>query len=252
MSPSYAVLIDGGFVKRKLGTSRQPAGIEAMRDLLGKVRSHACVADMRLHRVYFYDSRPLETAEDKPLKGGKVDFSVSPIVSRSQKLQRELAREPFVSLRMGELAFNGWRVDPRQLSKARGQSIEITEADLQPSIGQKGVDMRIGMDIAALTLKRQVQVIVLVTGDSDFVPAMKFARREGAQLFLAPLGHGVKESMREHCDLVIDLPVTRSSRLDRQALGEWVAAIPKSSVTLSPDDVGLGAPRFQDARSQTS
>ena len=40
--------------------------------------------------------------------------------------------------------------------------------------------MRVGLDIASLTLKKQVEVIVLVTGDSDFVPAMKFARREGA------------------------------------------------------------------------
>ncbi len=65
--------------------------------------------------------------------------------------------------------------------------------------------MRLGLDIAALTLKDQVKVIVLVAGDSDFVPAMKFARREGAQLFLAPLGHGIKEPMREHADLVLEI-----------------------------------------------
>ncbi len=64
--------------------------------------------------------------------------------------------------------------------------------------------MRIGLDIASLTLKKQVQVIVLVTADSDFVPAMKFARREGAQLVLVSLGHGIKDGMREHADLVID------------------------------------------------
>lgn len=212
MTTTYAVLVDGGFVKRKLGTSKRPAGIEEMRDLLSKIRSHACVNGMRLHRVYFYDSKPLETAEEKPLNGGKVDFSASPIVARSQKLQLELSREPFVSLRMGELSFNGWRVSPRHLSNAKGASVEITESDLSPAIGQKGVDMRIGMDIAALTLKRQVQVIVLVTGDSDFVPAMKFARREGAQLFLAPLGHGIKESLREHSDLVIDLQIQPGGR----------------------------------------
>lgn len=80
----------------------------------------------------------------------------------------------------------------------------VTASDLRPDVKQKGVDMRIGLDIAALTLKEHVKVIVLVTGDSDFVPAMKFARREGAQLFLFTLGHGVYESMREHSDIVID------------------------------------------------
>lgn len=65
--------------------------------------------------------------------------------------------------------------------------------------------MRIGMDIAALTLKRQAQAIVLVSGESDFVPAMKFARREGANLYLVPLGQRVKPAMLEHSDLVLQV-----------------------------------------------
>ena len=65
--------------------------------------------------------------------------------------------------------------------------------------------MRIGMDIAALTLKGIVQILVLVTGDSDFVPAMKFARREGANLYLVALGHQVKESVLEHSDLSLEI-----------------------------------------------
>ena len=65
--------------------------------------------------------------------------------------------------------------------------------------------MRVGLDIASLTLKKQVEVIVLVTGDSDFVPAMKFARREGVQLFLVCLGHRVTDEMREHADLLLQI-----------------------------------------------
>jgi uncharacterized LabA/DUF88 family protein len=72
---------------------------------------------------------------------------------------------------------------------------------------QKGVDMRIGLDIAALTLKRHADIIVLVAGDSDFVPAMKFARREGAQLFLVTLGHAIRSEMREHADLSLEVDV---------------------------------------------
>lgn len=65
--------------------------------------------------------------------------------------------------------------------------------------------MGIGMDIAALTLKKQVQIIVLVTGDGDFIPAMKFARREGTQLFLTPLGHNIRTSMYAHSDVVLNV-----------------------------------------------
>lgn len=67
--------------------------------------------------------------------------------------------------------------------------------------------------MASLTLKKLSSVIVLVTGDSDFVPAMKFARREGAQLILVTLGHAVKEAMYHHADVVIN-----------DSAGDWLAA----------------------------
>jgi uncharacterized LabA/DUF88 family protein len=41
--------------------------------------------------------------------------------------------------------------------------------------------MRIGLDIASLSYKKQVDQIILIAGDSDFVPAAKLARREGCQ-----------------------------------------------------------------------
>ena len=72
--------------------------------------------------------------------------------------------------------------------------------------------MRIGPDVASLTMKRHADVIVLVSGDSDFVPAMKFARREGAQLFLVTCGHGVRPEMLEHADLVLDMTTERACR----------------------------------------
>ena len=111
---------------------------------------------------------------------------------------------PFVALRMGDLRFRGWTLNAHQLP-ADQPEIQITAESLVPNVHQKGVDMRVGLDIASLTLKKQADVIVLVTGDSDFVPAMKFARREGAQLFLVALGHEVVDEMREHADLMLDL-----------------------------------------------
>jgi uncharacterized LabA/DUF88 family protein len=44
--------------------------------------------------------------------------------------------------------------------------------------------------------------LILVTGDSDFVPAMKFARREGVQVVLVNLDKPVKQDMRIHADEV--------------------------------------------------
>ncbi|OYY32303.1 MULTISPECIES: NYN domain-containing protein [unclassified Polaromonas] len=205
----YAILIDGGFAKRKIGTSIQPANAADFEALITAICHYPLLEGLRLHRVYYYDSVPLQTAHDKPLSGGKIEFANQPIATRSQQLFDQLVKLPYVALRLGELSFNGWELTQKKLNKANGDMIEIRHTDLKPSITQKGVDMRIGMDIAALTLKKQVQLIVLVTGDSDFVPAMKFARREGAQLYLAPLKQNIRASMYEHSDMVLDIDFVR-------------------------------------------
>lgn len=65
---------------------------------------------------------------------------------------------------------------------------------------QKGVDMRIGVDITSLVLKKQADTIILVSGDSDFVPAAKLARREGIDFILDPLWQKVNSDLFEHID----------------------------------------------------
>lgn len=79
-------------------------------------------------------------------------------------------------------------------------------SDLRLRIAQKGVDMRIGLDIARMTLRERVEAIVVVTGDSDFIPAFKFARREGVRVYLDPMGGAVKRSLKAHADVVLDRP----------------------------------------------
>jgi uncharacterized LabA/DUF88 family protein len=60
--------------------------------------------------------------------------------------------------------------------------------------------MRIGLDIASMAFKRQVDQIVLVAGDSDFVPAAKLARREGIDFVLDPMWATIREDLHEHID----------------------------------------------------
>ena len=72
--------------------------------------------------------------------------------------------------------------------------------DFELTIRQKGVDMKIGIDMASLSFKHQVDQIVLIAGDSDFVPASKLARREGVGVVLDPLEQSVKDDLFEHID----------------------------------------------------
>lgn len=109
-----------------------------------------------------------------------------------------------LSLRLGNLMQRGWSANQNMIS-GQTPSCSIQADSLRADIKQKGVDMRIGLDIAALALRDHVDIIALVTGDSDFVPAMKFARRKGVQIFMVPLKHGIYDEMIEHADLIIDI-----------------------------------------------
>ena len=77
---------------------------------------------------------------------------------------------------------------------------DLTEGDFTISLAQKGVDMRIGLDISSLATKKLVDQIILIAGDSDFVPAAKFARREGIDFVLDPMWQSIKPNLQEHID----------------------------------------------------
>ena len=51
-----------------------------------------------------------------------------------------------------------------------------------------------------LSYKHQVDQIILISGDSDFVSASKLARREGIDFILDPLGATIKPALFEHID----------------------------------------------------
>lgn len=202
---TYCVLIDAGFLKKELGTQQRPTTFEDVDQFLTRLGQSDPLKQMVLHRVFFYDARPSTDKKTKPLNGGDVDFGSTDVATRNNELHQKLCKRPYVALRLGELVFRGWRLRNGCLP-AKGDETKISESDLLPNLSQKGVDMRIGLDIAALALKRLVDVVVLVTGDTDFIPAMKFARREGLQLFLVSLGGKLHDALHEHSDLVIQIP----------------------------------------------
>lgn len=93
------------------------------------------------------------------------------------------------------------KVDPmRKLCRKQITVDDLTENDFYLDIQQKGVDTKICLDISSLAHKRQVEQIVLIAGDSDFVPAAKHARREGIDFILDPMWHTIKPSLHEHID----------------------------------------------------
>jgi uncharacterized LabA/DUF88 family protein len=46
-------------------------------------------------------------------------------------------------------------------------------------------------------------ILAVIAGDSDFITPIKYARTEGLQIYLYPMGNHIKQTLRGHCDYVL-------------------------------------------------
>lgn len=196
-----AVLLDGGFVFKRLSAllgSRTPVA----EDILSF--AHRCVSeDEELFRIYFYDCPPFGRRLIHPMTGDAIDLSKTAVFAARTRLLDELELADHVALRAGVLTAGGWRLKFRSQQQLMKSPRACVETDFEPDFSQKRVDMKIGLDVAWLSSKGIVDRIILVTGDTDFVPAMKFARREGVQVVLVPMGSKrINKALRAHADEV--------------------------------------------------
>ncbi len=194
-----AVLLDLGFALYKLRGLL--GGVPITADHVHEFARKCVEEDEELFRIYCYHSRPYGETRTHPLTGDSVDFSATSVYEGNSKLIRELELKNGVAFRAGELSLDGWRIKQRSVSDIARTKRTLEEGDLVPDLKQKGVDMKIGLDVAWLSSKSIVERIVLVTADSDFIPAMKFARREGVQIVLIPMEHPkVRHELKVHAD----------------------------------------------------
>lgn len=202
-----AILVDGGFYRRKYEKGIEHSPDEAATALVKYCYRHLHEhhREHDLYRIFYYDCPPCEKKIFHPLLNRTVDFSRTPVHAWMEQFLKELTQKRKVALRLGSIDEGSAtfvlteRATKDIALKKRGVD-ELTEKDFAPSIKQKGVDMKIGMDIASIAYKRQVDQIVLIAGDADFVPAAKLARREGIDFVLDPLGHPIKADLFEHID----------------------------------------------------
>jgi uncharacterized LabA/DUF88 family protein len=203
--PKYAILLDGGFIKKKL--QKQHGHFPTVTEIVAEVariKSHASLSGHNLLRVFFYDAPPASGVLRNPISAANVDLAANPHHSANVSLQQSLEMQPDFALRSGETAIHGWALGDAALKNIQKNGPrQITANDFVPNIEQKGVDLRIGLDIARLSLRAMVDIIVVVTGDSDMVPAFRFARREGVRIYLDHMGHNVKRDLKAHSDLVL-------------------------------------------------
>lgn len=201
-----AILIDGGYYRKRV---YHLVGDKSPKDRADELERYCwkhIKKDNYLYRIFYYDCPPLDKVVYHPLTQEQINYKKSDLYRWTTEFYDQLRRRRKFALRMGKLEERNnscFRIKQDSLKKllsGRIQLSELTKDDFEIDFGQKGVDMRIGLDIASLSHKKQVDQIVLISGDSDFVPAAKHARREGIDFILDPMGQKVNSDLFEHID----------------------------------------------------
>lgn len=205
-----AILVDGGFYRKR---AKSLAGDKSPKERADELERY-CLDHLHdkhenryLYRIFYYDCPPMEKGKNAfhPLFKKSVNLGDSEHGRWMQDFLDELKHRRKFALRLGKLSDLGlnYNLKPtvtRDLLNGSKSLEELTEQDFQLNLTQKGVDMRIGIDISSISFKKQVNQIILIAGDSDFVPAAKQARREGIDFILDPMGNHIPDDLFEHID----------------------------------------------------
>ncbi|MBA5247938.1 MAG: NYN domain-containing protein [Gammaproteobacteria bacterium] len=178
------LLIDAGYLQNILRDDQIICDADAIVNI-----AHACViANEELHKIMYYDCNafdPIDRKTGKPhtyLTNKDAEYNW---IKKENTLIAVLEQKDLFAIRLGVLKFDGWN--------AKGK----------PTFRQKGVDMRIGLDMAHLAHQNVVDRIILITGDTDFIPAMKYVRKSGIQIVLTELSKKrLSPELTTHADFV--------------------------------------------------
>ena len=207
-STKTAILVDGGFYRKRASYLwGKKTAEERATELTAycKAHLHDKSETRQLYRIFYYDCEPIaRRTVYHPLTKKNVDLDKSETYAWTTRFIEELKRRRKFALRLGHLSNQiYYNLNPNVTNAlCAGQRTldSLTEQDFTFFAQQKGVDMKIGVDIASLAYKRQVDQIILIAGDSDFVPASKLARREGIDFILDPLWSEIRPDLFEHID----------------------------------------------------
>lgn len=218
-----AILVDGGFFLKRFRhiypdiDDRDP---QAVADALWKMslahlyrrertastaKPGKSVRDGELHRIMVYDCPPIRKRLHQPVSKKAIDLGKSPEAIFRTEFHNVLRSRRKVALRLGRLDETNaaWQLKTGVLDallKGLRKFEDLKDEDFTYYARQKVVDTKIGLDIALLSEKKLVDKVVLVAGDSDFVPAAKHARREGVDFVLDPMWNPIAEDLFEHID----------------------------------------------------
>ena len=200
-----AIFVDGGYfdrVSRDCGSPRID---------FGKLASELAKPD-ELLRTYYYHClpymSPVPTPEEEERYAGKQRF-----FSALNRLNRFEVRE-------GKLEYRG-----------------TDRESNRPIFEQKRVDIYLGVDLVMLATKQRIHRAILITGDSDFLPAIRAAKNEGVLIHLFH-GTGPQQPHRDLWEEADDRTVITPDLLTKFLLSER----PQQQAVVNDDNYGNYTP----------
>jgi len=134
----------------------------------------------QLLRIYYYNAHVSKTID--PLG-----------YQRQQKFFDNLRATPFITLKLGHLVYH-------RLRNEQGFSSQYFPTE-------KGIDVQIAVDMIRLSMLKSCEGVVLVSGDSDYIYAVRFAKDLGTTVYVASFPMGGSNDLRNEGDgsILMDL-----------------------------------------------
>lgn len=206
-----AILVDGGFYRKRVNQiCGMKSPTERAEELFRYCLRHLhngrnSDAQSELYRIFYYDCPPLDGFIYDPLQKKNVNLEKTETFKWTNDFFTELSRKRKVAIRKGvllqhERGYCFTRAATKDILSGKLPLSDVENSHLMPVFQQKGVDIKIGIDIIHLAYRKLVDQIILITGDSDFVPAAKMARVEGVDVVLDSIGARITDNLSEHVD----------------------------------------------------
>lgn len=151
------LFVDGGYLDKVLDPMRHGRRIDyhlLLTNLVSKTGT-----DREIIRIYYYHCLPYQNNPPTSEQSAKL--------SSAQRFFRALQRTPRFEVRLGRLSYRG------------------DDSEGKPIYEQKRVDLLLGIDLTLHSARHTLDEVLMIAGDSDFIPAIQAAKSEGIVTYLA-------------------------------------------------------------------
>lgn len=164
-----AIFMEGGYISKLLKQNFGSISVDFVK------LANWIASGMEILRVYYYDCPPYQSGSPTPRE--------QELLSKKQKFFYNINRLPKFEVKEGRLEYRG--IDHNGV----------------PIFSQKRVDIMLGVDLTRLSIKKAISRAAILSGDSDYIPAIQAAKDEGISIRLI---HGPIETYHDQLWDVVD------------------------------------------------